>query len=246
MRKQVWQSRTLALAVAVTTAGSLLAAPAMAAEEAGKHGGWIRLCEPMSIVQHSADGKVSVDKDGKPIRAEKKMCLTQQETIDGRTGIPVVSAALREIEGDSKKTILVGLPLGMFFPAGAQVAFHTAAEWEKLTKDSKADTKSIKWTKLEFIHCLETNCFAEAEATPDVVKSLEAGAMMTIAARSFNGRPVQLPVPLKGFTAARKGEPMELQKYVANRRQMLAQIRERQKKAAMEAQAAEQQKTKKQ
>ncbi len=237
MRKQVLQCSALAFGTAAMAVATLIAAPAIAADEKKAADGakWVKLCDAIPVIKRGADGTPVVDKEGKPQREDKQMCLTQHEAIDGRTGIPLVTAALREVEGQAKKTFLVGMPLGMNIPTGIRIAFHSAAEWEKISKDGKfADPKSVKWTKLDFVHCLETNCIAETEATPEIVKGLQANAVMTAAAVNFEGGPVALPVPLKGFSAANKGEPVDMKKYAAARQQMMAQIRERQK-AALEA-----------
>lgn len=252
MRNEVLKRGALAVGTAAMAAATLFAAPVFAEEKKADGAKWVKLCDAIPVIKRTADGKPEVGSDGKPVREDKQMCLTQHEAIDGRTGIPLVTAALREVEGQDKKTFLVGMPLGMNIPTGIRVAFHSASEWETIAKDGKfADPKSVKWTKLEFVHCLETNCIAETEATPEIVKSLEANAVMTAAAVNFEGGPVALPVPLKGFTAAKNGEPVDMKKYAAARQQMMAQIRERQK-AAIEAfkktaqEKAEQEKTKKQ
>lgn len=233
MTNMVWQSKSLGLGVALVALSAMIAGPTVAQEKkADASAKWVKLCDNINIPKRGKDGKPSVGKDGKPEFSAKKMCLTQHEAIDGRTGIPLVTAALREVDGQDKKTFLVGMPLGMNIPTGIRVAFHNATEWEKISKDGKfSDPKSVKWTKLNFIHCLETNCIAETPATPELIKGLEANAVMTAAAVNFEGGPVALPVPLTGFTAARKGKPVDMKKYAEARQQMMLKIRDRQQKA---------------
>ncbi|MEM1372129.1 MAG: invasion associated locus B family protein [Pseudomonadota bacterium] len=210
-------------------AGTVQAQDAAATKANAK---WVKLCENVPVLARDDKGKAQVDAEGKPMSTPKRMCLTQHEAIDGRTGIPLVTAALRTVEGEDKKTFLVGMPLGMNIPTGIRVAFHSASEWEKISKDGKfANPDSVKWTKLSFVHCLETNCIAEGEATPELVKGLEANAVMTAAAVNFRGGPVALPVPLTGFTAANNGEPVDSKQYAQARQQMVAKIRERQRAA---------------
>ncbi|MEL7048102.1 MAG: invasion associated locus B family protein [Pseudomonadota bacterium] len=234
-----WESKAVALGAAMAVATGLMAAPALAQDKkkpaADAQAKWVKLCSDIPVIARGKDGKPIVGEDGKPKREGKTMCLTQHEAIDGRTGIPLVTAALREVDGEDKKTFLVGMPLGMNIPTGIRIAFHSKSEWDKISKDGKfADPKSVKWTKLSFVHCLETNCIAETQATPELVKSLEAGAVMTAAAVNFEGGPVALPVPLTGFKAAKDGKAIDMKQYAQARGQMMQKIRERQK-AAIEA-----------
>lgn len=239
MRHKVWQSGSLALGLAAVAVAAVLVAPATAADEkkaeAKPQGAWVKLCKAMPFAKRGADGKPQLDKEGKPEHEDKTVCSTQHEAIDRGTGIPVVTAVIREVEGQPQKAFTVGLPLGMNIPTGLRIGFHKADEWEKLAKDGKyADPKSVKWTKLDYVYCLEVSCIAEMAATPEFIKQLESNAVMMVAAVHVESGPFALPVPLTGFSTAYKGKPADIQKYVAARQQMMVQIRDRQK-AAIEA-----------
>lgn len=239
MTKRYSHSTSAMFGAALAVASLAMAGGAVAQDKkaaAGKAGAkWVKLCNDIGIVSRDKSGKPEVGEDGKPKRITKKMCLTQHEAIDGRTGIPLVTAALRTVEGQDTKTFLVGMPLGMNIPTGIRVAFHSQSEWEKISKDGKfANPKSVKWTKLRFVHCLETNCIAETKATPELIDQLKKSAVMTAAAVNFEGGPIALPVPLTGFTAALTGQPVDMKEYAVARSKMMLKIRERQK-AAIEA-----------
>ncbi|MEO1280216.1 MAG: invasion associated locus B family protein [Pseudomonadota bacterium] len=235
MTNVIWQTKAVAMGAALAVASLMVTQPALAQDKkpaANANAKWVKLCSDIPVIARGKDGKPTVGEDGKPKREAKKMCLTQHEAIDGRTGIPLVTAALREVAGEDKKTFLVGMPLGMNIPTGIRIAFHSKSEWDKISKDGKfADPKSVKWTKLQFVHCLETNCIAETAATPELIKSLEAGAVMTAAAVNFEGGPVALPVPLTGFKAAKEGKALDMKQYAQARGQMMQKIRERQQEA---------------
>src|SRR5262245_20427710 len=55
---------------------------------------WVKLCE--------AGQTVSKDKDGKEVKQDLKICMTMHERLDGNSGMTVVSAAVRKVEGQDK------------------------------------------------------------------------------------------------------------------------------------------------
>ena len=52
---------------------------------------WVKLCEKAN--------EVTKDKDGKDEKKEVNICLTHHERLDGKSGMVLVSAAVRQIEG---------------------------------------------------------------------------------------------------------------------------------------------------
>ncbi len=60
------------------------------------------------------------DKDGKDVKEEKEICLTHHERLDGNSGMVLVSAAIRQVEGGDKEHFMVMVPLGNGDPAGPQ------------------------------------------------------------------------------------------------------------------------------
>ena len=73
------------------------APPPAAKKEPAKKGAeapqsaWVKLCEKAPIVLR--------DKEGKPTREQRNICLTHHERLDGNSGMVLVSAALRQVEG---------------------------------------------------------------------------------------------------------------------------------------------------
>src|SRR5262245_13637917 len=72
------------------------APPAAAAKGAPEapQSAWVKLCE--------AGQTVSKDKDGKEVKQDLKICMTMHERLDGNSGMTVVSAAVRKVEGQDK------------------------------------------------------------------------------------------------------------------------------------------------
>ncbi len=192
-------------------AGIALSAPVMAQDapaEAAKppQDAWVKLCEKAP----------SLAEEGKTL----DVCLTHHERIDGNTGRVLVSAALRQVEGQDKRTVMVMVPLGMALPAGVQ---------------AKIDENEP--IKLRFTICHIGGCTAETEATEEIVSQFKSGQQLIVAAVNIAGKPIGFPVPLTGFTKALDGEPVDNEKYRTARRQLMETIQQRQ--AALVKQAQE-------
>lgn len=194
---------------------------------------WVKLCEKAPF-NHK-------DKDGKDVKEEKNICLTHHERLDGTTGMVMVSAAIREIEGADKKSLMVMVPLGMALPPGLRAAVYTKDQWAKAAKNEKIDEKTLKPVALKFSLCHAAGCTAEVEATADIVEQMKVGGGIMVIAMNAGAQPIGFPVPLDGFTEAYAGKPVDNKEYAKARGQLMAQIRERQQ-AALEKYKAEQMK----
>jgi invasion protein IalB len=169
---------------------------------------WVKLCEAASKTD------------------SKQICLIHHERIDGNTGMVIVSAAIRQIEGQEKEELMVMVPLGMALPPGAYVRVD--------------DGQPIQ---LKYTLCHVAGCTAEVEAPKGLVDSLKKGKQMMVAAVNVAGKPIGFPVPLTGFTKAYQGPPMDNEKYREARKQLLMQIRERQIELAKKAAEGSENKT---
>jgi invasion protein IalB len=192
-------------------AGMALSVPAFAQDapaEAAKEpqDAWVKLCEQAT----------SLSEEGKTLN----VCLTHHERIDGNTGRVLVSAAMRQVEGQDQRTMMVMVPLGMALPAGVQVKID--------------ENEPIK---LRYTICHIGGCTAEVEATQEIVNQFQAGQQLIVAAVNIAGKPIGFPVPLTGFTKAYNGEPVDNEKYRTARRQLMETIQQRQ--AALVKQAQE-------
>ena len=104
---------------------------------------WVKLCEKAKV------------KKGEKVE-ELDICLTHHERIDGTSGQVIVSAALREVQGNDKKHLMVMVPLGVALPAGLQIKIDDEKEPLKLT----------------YTICHPGGCTAEIEATPEMIAKL--------------------------------------------------------------------------
>lgn len=234
MMQRIFNSRTYALSAALLVAIAGTIAPASAEEakkEAKKQSAWVKLCEKAPLVK--------AGKDGKKQEETKEICLTHHERLDGNTGMVLVSAAIRKVEGSDHQSLMVMVPLGMAIPAGVRAAVYSPEQWARAAKNEKVDDKELKPFTLKYSLCHPAGCTAETVATPEMIASMKKGGGIMVLAMNAATQPIGFPVPLDGFTAAYDGPPVDNAAYAKARGQLMAQIRERQKKA-VEAYKAEQ------
>lgn len=236
--------KSVSLALAVAMAAGIGAGTASAqkkdakpAEKAAapaggeKQSAWVKLCEAAAMVKKDAEGK--------DVKDEKKICLTHHERLDGNTGMVLVSAAIREVEGQDKKSLMVMVPLGMAIPPGVRAAVYTPDQWAKAAKNEKVDEKALKPVELKYSLCHPAGCTAEIEADAAFIDTMKKGGGIMVLALNAAAQPIGFPVPLEGFTAAFDGPPVDNEKYAQARGQLMQQIRQRQA-AAVEKMKAEQ------
>ena len=193
--------------------------------EAGKkQSAWVKLCEKAAFAKKGADGKEAKD--------EKQICLTHHERLDGNTGMVLVSAAIREVEGQDKKSLMIIVPLGMAIPAGVRAAVYSTEQWEKASKNEKIDESSLKPVELKYSLCHPAGCTAEVEADGAFIDSLKKGGGIMILALNAGAQPIGFPVPLSGFTAAFDGPPVDNTEYAKARGELMQAIRKRQQETA--------------
>jgi len=190
----------------------------------GNKSAWVKLCEKAPLVKK--------DKDGKEVKEEKNLCLTHHERLDGNTGMVLVSAAIRQVEGQDKLSFMVMVPLGMAIPPGVRAAVYSKEQWAAASKNEKVDEKTLKPIELKFSLCHPAGCTAETEATADIVEQMKTGGGIMVLAMNAAAQPIGFPVPLDGFGEAYAGPPIDNQKYAAARSQLMGQIRERQQQLA--------------
>jgi invasion protein IalB len=210
------------LGFALLLGASLVATPAMAQDKkpaaaaekkpaagaaapAGEEqSAWVKLCEEAPNLQ---DPKKKLN-----------VCLTHHERLDGNSGRVLVSAAIREVDGQDKKALMVMVPLGMALPPGVQV---------------KVDENEP--VKLQYTLCHAAGCTAEAEADAKVVEQMKKGKQVVVAAINLAGKAIGFPVPLTGFDKALAGKPVDNEKYKEARKRLMLQIRDRQIELAKKA-----------
>jgi invasion protein IalB len=215
-----WGTRAFAAALVLAVGASFVAGPvAMAADKKAakeakadpkadankeEQSAWVKLCEKAPNITDP--------------KQELNVCLTHHERLDGATGRVLVSAAIREVEGQKQKALMVMVPLGMALPPGVQV---------------KVDENEP--IKLQFTLCHAAGCTAETEATPKIIDEMKSGKQVVVAAINLAGKAIGFPVPLVGFPKALAGPPVDNEKYKEARKRLMLAIREKQIELAKKA-----------
>jgi invasion protein IalB len=197
-----------------------------AAAPPGAQSAWVKLCEKATAV--------TKDKDGKEDKKDVNICLTHHERLDGNSGMVLVSAAVRQVEGNDKQHFMVMVPLGMLLQAGMRATLYPKDAWEKIQKNEKVDESKLKAVKLNYTLCHPAGCTAEMDVTPELLTDLKTGGGLVVFAINAGGAPVGFPVPLNGFEASYAGGPIDSKQYSEARRALMQQIAQRQHEMAEE------------
>jgi invasion protein IalB len=200
-------------------------APAAAAP-AAPQSAWVKLCEKATAVVK--------DKDGKDAKKDLNICLTHHERLDGNTGMVLVSAAVRQVEGQDKQQFMVMVPLGMLIQPGMRASIYPKDLWEQVQKEEKIDESKLKAVKLGYTLCHPAGCTAEVEAPLELINDLKAGGGLVILAINPGGQAVGFPVPLFGFDQAYSGSPVDNKQYGEARKALMQQIAQRQQELVEE------------
>ena len=196
------------------------AAPAAAAAPAAGQSAWVKLCEKAAAI--------TKNKEGKDEKKDVNICLTHHERLDGNSGMVLVSAAVRQVEGQDKLHFMVMVPLGMLIQPGMRAAIYPKDLWEQVQKNEKIDENKVKGIKLGFTLCHPAGCTAEVEATDELINDLKTSGGLVVFAINAGGQPVPFPVPLIGFPEAFAGQPVDNKQYGEARKQLMQQIAQRQ------------------
>ena len=200
------------------------AAPAASAASAGPKNPWVKICEKTPVG--------TMYKDGKEEKRYSNYCLTQHERIDGNSGLAVMSAALRQMDGEAKQFLMVMVPLGVKLQAGIRAALYPKDLWEPAQKNEKIDETKLKGVQLDYTLCHVAGCTAQVEATPELINDLKTFGGIAFFSVNGAGEVTSFPVPLAGFERAYAGSGVEAAQYVAGRRALQEQLAQRRRELA--------------
>jgi invasion protein IalB len=157
----------------------------------------------------------------------KQVCLINHEGLEPNTGMVLVAAAVRTIEGDAKQHLLVRLPTAysLIIPAGVQIKID--------------DQQPLS---LQYAVCFPTSCQVQTELTQEMFDKMRKGKQMIVAAVNMQQKTMAFPVPLSGFSKAYDGAPVDNAQYEQARRAMMEKFKQRQQELAEKAAEAQQKK----
>ena len=150
----------------------------------------------------------------------KEICLINHEGLEPNTGMVLIAAAVRKVEGEEKQQLLVRVPTAyaLVIPAGVQI---------------KIDEQQP--IQLQYTICFPTSCQVQIELTKELFDSMRKGKQMVVAAMNIQQKTMGFPVPLTGFAKAYDGAPVDSVKYEESRRQLMEVFRKRQAELAAKA-----------
>ena len=159
--------------------------------------------------------------------ANKQVCLVNHEGLDPNTGMVLVAAEVRSIEGEDKRDLIVRLPTtsSLVIPAGVQIKID--------------DGEPIS---LQYAVCFLTYCQVQMELMKDMIEKMRKGKRMVVAAMNMQQKAMAFPVPLTGFGKTFDGPPVDNAKYEEARRLIMEKFRQRQIDLANKAAEAQQKK----
>lgn len=198
------QPKTTAAPKASAGANNTVAAPPAGAQDA-----WVKLCMKNEQTQN------------------KEICLINHEGLEPNTGMVLIAAAVRKVEGEEKQQLLIRVPTAyaLVIPAGVEIKID--------------ENEPIK---MQYAICFPTSCQVQMEMTSELMDSMRKGKQMIVAAVNIQQKTMGFPVPLSGFSKAYDGPPVDSAKYEESRRQLMEMFRKRQQELAAKAAAAEQNK----
>jgi invasion protein IalB len=150
----------------------------------------------------------------------KEICLVNHEGLEPNTGMVLIAAAVRKVEGEEKQQLLVRVPTAyaLVMPAGVQL---------------KIDEQQP--IQLQYTICFPTSCQVQLELTKELFDQMRKGKQMVVAAMNIQQKTMGFPVPLAGFAKAYDGAPVDSVKYEESRRQLMEMFRKRQADLAAKA-----------
>jgi len=169
---------------------------------AGAESSWVKVC--------TTDEKTG----------NKQVCLIRHEGLDPKTGAILISVAVRTIEGEDKKDLLVSVPTAysLVMPAGVQIKID---EGEAI--------------QLQYAVCFPTSCQVQMELSKEIVDKMRKGKQMIVAALNAQQKTMAFPLPLSGFSKTFDGPAVDNVAYQEARAQMMRASREHQAELAKEA-----------
>jgi len=190
-------------------AGAQAVTPKAAGELGAPEDAWVKLCMKSEQTQN------------------KEICLINHEGLEPNSGMVLIAAAVRKVEGEEKQQLLIRVPTAyaLVIPPGVQLKID--------------ENEAIK---LQYTICFPTSCQVQMELTKEMMDTMRKGKQMVVAAMNIQQKTMGFPVPLSGFGKAYDGPPVDNAKYEESRRQLMEVFRKRQAELAAKAAQAEQNK----
>lgn len=142
-------------------------------------------------------------------KSKKQLCTIAQELL-AKTGQYKASVVLREMEGQKRKSLVIGVLPGMLLKPGLSVQIDKG-----------------KQNRGAFGICFPNACYAEIVVDDNYVAQMKKGANLSVTTLNQQAQPVRFDLTLSGFTATYDGDPLDLKKVDANKEKLQEILKKR-------------------
>jgi len=156
-------------------------------------------------------------------QANKQVCLITQE-LRTATGQFLSSVAIREIEGEARKTLLIAVPTGMLVQPGLRVQVDSGQP-----------------AQAKYGICFPNACYSELVIEDTFIQSMKQGGKLTVTALNQQAKAVPFELTLIGFTKVYDGEPMDVAELEQKQQQLQSELQRRADEARQKLIDAQQQ-----
>lgn len=183
------------------------AAPAPAASAAPKQPvpedlyPWVKICQ----------------KDGEG----KQVCLIAKE-LRGANGELIASVAMRDTEGEPKKTLLIAVPPGVLIQPGMRVMVDKGKQEE-----------------VKYRICFPNACYADLDLSDQMTGDIKKGQVLIVTALNLQQKPTGYPFRLDTFKTAFESKGIDPTADQQSQEQLQQQLQKRAEEAAKKLQSGE-------
>jgi len=178
------------IALLCTVAGAGYASAQQAQPSGTRTTDWLKIC----------------DTDPK---AKKEVCVINQE-ITTDAGQPLASLAIREVQGEERKVLLISVPPGMLLQPGLRVQVD----------GGKQDTA-------KYSICFPNACYAELPITAATIGQYKKGNQLILTTLNQQAKPVSFALSLNGFTKVYDGPALKPSELQARQQQLESELQKK-------------------
>lgn len=150
---------------------------------------------------------------GEDARTKKQVCFTVRE-LRTNGGQFLASTGVREVDGETRKVLLVQTPVAMLIQPGIRVQV-----------DQNAQVPG------KFTICMPNACFAEIPITDDFIASMKKGKNLIVTTQNQQAKALNFPISLSGFTASYEGPAIDTAALQRQREQLASEVQRKAKEA---------------
>ncbi|MEJ8475935.1 invasion associated locus B family protein [Roseibium algae] len=141
--------------------------------------------------------------------ANKEICLVTQE-LRTNTGQFLSSVAIREIDGEARKTLLIAVPTGMLIQPGLRVQIDNG-----------------KQVQAKYGICFPNACYSELVIDAAFVNSMKQGGKLVLTTLNQQAKAIPLELTLIGFTKVYDGAPMDVAELQKKQEELQSELQRR-------------------